>query len=39
MELTPATRAAIMQSVEDGFTEQIDYLRKLVSFTSQRADR
>ncbi|MFC3058858.1 ArgE/DapE family deacylase [Paenirhodobacter populi] len=38
MTLTPELRAAIVQSVEDGFTDQIAYLQKLVAFRSQRAE-
>ncbi|RWR32467.1 ArgE/DapE family deacylase [Sinirhodobacter populi] len=38
MTLTPELRAAIVQSVEDGFADQIAYLQKLVAFRSQRAE-
>ncbi|MFT3688975.1 ArgE/DapE family deacylase [Paenirhodobacter sp.] len=33
-----ALRAAILQSVEDGFAEQVAYTQKLVSFASQRGE-
>lgn len=38
MALTPELRSAILTSVEDGFTDQVAYLRKLVAFRSQRAE-
>lgn len=38
MPLSAELRAAIEASVDDGFAEQIDYTRKLISFASQRGD-
>jgi acetylornithine deacetylase len=36
--LAPELRDAIIKSVEEGFADQIDYLRKLVSFPSVRGN-